>query len=89
MRVSERYRHPFEAKGKLKLNYREDESIFENCGNWENKSHRDINLVRVLFSSNKNDLARIVALRFFTKPNSFEDKTLVLPKKIPVPAKIS
>jgi hypothetical protein len=37
MRVSERYRHPFEAKGKLKLNYREDESIFENCSNWETK----------------------------------------------------
>lgn len=88
MRVSERYRHPFEAKGKLKLNYREDESISDNCGNWETKSHRDINLVRVLFSSNKNDLARIVALTFFTKPNSFEDKTVALPKKIPVPSKI-
>ena len=86
--VSERYIHPFAMRGKLKTNYREDESIFENCGNWESNTHRDVNLIRALFCSNKNNFARIVALTFFTKPGCYDDKTVVLPNRVPVPAKI-
>lgn len=86
--VSERYKHPFAMRGKLKTNYREDESIFENCGNWESNSQRDINLIRTLFSSNKNNFARIVALTFFTKPGCYDDKTVALPNRVPVPGKI-
>ena len=59
----ERYKHPFDANGKLKINYREDESIYSNCGDWESKSQRDINLIRVLFSSSKNDFSRIVKIK--------------------------
>ena len=86
--VSERYLHPFAMRGKLKTNYREDESIFENCGNWESNTHRDVNLIRALFCSNKNNFARIVALTFFTKPGCYDDKTVALPNRVPVPAKI-
>lgn len=86
--VSERYIHPFAMRGKLKTNYREDESIFENCGNWESNTHRDVNLIRALFCSNKNNFARIVALTFFTKPGCYNDKTVALPNRVPVPAKI-
>ena len=86
--VCERYKHPFAARGKLKVNYREDESIFENCGNWETHTQRDINLVRALFSSNKNNFARIVALTFFTKPGCYDEKTVGLPNRVPVPGKI-
>lgn len=86
--VSERYIHPFAMRGKLKTNYREDESIFENCGNWESNTHRDVNLIRALFCSNKNNFARIVALTFFTKPGCYDDKTVGLPNRVPVPAKI-
>ena len=86
--VSERYIHPFAMRGKLKTNYREDESIFENCGNWESNTHRDVNLIRALFCSNKNNFARIVALTFFTKPGCYDDKTVALPNRVPVPAKI-
>lgn len=86
--VSERYIHPFALRGKLKTNYREDESIFENCGNWESNTHRDVNLIRALFCSNKNNFARIVALTFFTKPGCYDDKTVALPNRVPVPAKI-
>lgn len=86
--VNERYRHPFATRKKLKVNYREDDSIFSNCGEWDSNTQRDINLIRVLFCSNKNDFARVVALTFFTKPGSFDDKTVALPNKIPVPKKI-
>ena len=86
--VDEKYKHPFDVKGKLKTNYREDDSIYENCGDWESKSQRDINLIRVLFSSNKNDFSRIVALTFFAKPGSFDDKTVSLPNKVAIPKKI-
>ena len=86
--VSERYRHPFAMRGKLKTNYREDESIFENCGNWESTTQRDVNLIRALFCSNKNNFARIVALTFFTKPGCCDDKTVALPNRVPVPANI-
>ena len=86
--VSERYIHPFAMRGKLKTNYREDESIFENCGNWESNTHRDVNLIRALFCSNKNNFARIVALTFFTKPGCYDDKNVPLPNRVPVPAKI-
>ena len=80
--VDEKYKHPFDAKGKLKTNYREDDSIYENCGRWTSNTQRNINLLRVLFSSNKSDFARIVALTFFTKPGSFSDKSVALPNKV-------
>ena len=80
--VDEKYKHPFYTKGKLKTNYREDDSIYENCGRWISNTQRNINLIRVLFSSNKSDFARIVALTFFTKPGSFSDKTVALPNKV-------
>ena len=80
--VGEKYNHPFDAKGKLKTNYREDDSIYENCGRWTSNTQRSINLLRVLFSSNKSDFARIVALTFFTKPGSFTDKSVALPNKV-------
>lgn len=86
--ISERYRNPFLYKGKLKVNYREDESIFENCGNWQTYSLRDINLVRVLFSECTNNFGRIIALTFFTKPDSIKDINAALPNKVPVPAEI-
>lgn len=84
----ERYKHPFDANGKLNTNYREDKSIYSNCGDWESKSQRDINLIRVLFSSSKNDFSRIIALTFFTKPGSFDNKTVSLPNKVAVPKNI-
>lgn len=86
--VSERYRHPFAMRGKLKTNYREDESIFDNCGQWDSNNQRNINLIRVLFSSNKSSFARIIALTFFTKPGCYDDKTVALPNRVPVPGKI-
>lgn len=88
MHVSERYKHPFAIKGKLKTNYRCDESIFENSGNWKTNTQRNLSLVRVLFNSNKNDFSRIIALTFFTKPGCFDDKTNALPNRVPVPSKI-
>lgn len=86
--VSEKYRHPFAMRGKLKKNYREDDSIFDNCGQWDSDSLRNINLVRALFCSNKNNFARIVALTFFTKPGCYDDKTVALPNRVPVPGRI-
>lgn len=86
--VSEKYRHPFDMRGKLKTNYREDESIFDNCGQWHSNTQRNINLLRVLFSSNNNNFARIVALTFFTKSGCYDDKTVALPNRVAVPARI-
>lgn len=84
----EKYKHPFAMKGKLKVNYREDESIYENCGEWESQTLRNINLIRVLFCSSKNNFARIVALTFFTKPGCYDDRTVALPNRISIPKKI-
>ena len=86
--VREKYRHPFNAKGKLKKNYREDESIYENCRDWTSNTQRSINLIRVLFSTNKSDFARIVALTFFTKSGSFSDNSVALPNKVVIPKNI-
>ena len=86
--VREKYRHPFNAKGKLKKNYREDESIYENCGDWTSNTQRSINLIRVLFSTNKSDFARIVVLTFFTKSGSFSDNSVALPNKVVIPKNI-
>lgn len=86
--VREKYRHPFNAKGKLKKNYREDESIYENCGDWTSNTQRSINLIRVLFSTNKSDFAKIIALTFFTKTGSFSDNSVALPNKVVIPKNI-
>lgn len=85
---SEKYRNPFNYRSKIKSNYREDEFAFENCGNWDTDSIRNINLVRVLFSGNKGDFAKIAALTFFTKPGSIDETTMVLPSRTPVPVKV-
>ena len=86
--VKDDYTHPFNAKGNLKKNYREDRCIFNNCGNWETDKERDINLIRVLFSSNKCDFAKIVGLTFFTKPGSINEKSTSLPKTITISSEV-
>ena len=74
----ERYKHPFDANGKLKTNYREDKSIYSNCGDWESKSQRDINLIRVLFSSSKNDFSRIRTGNFMAEMDKLYQKGFYL-----------
>ncbi|MCQ2576837.1 MAG: AAA family ATPase [Treponema sp.] len=86
---NEYYHNPFSFRGKLKVNFREDDSIYENCGNWRTNNVRNINLVRVMFNSGKSgNFSKIVALTFFTKPGSFEGDKVVIPNSVLVPAKI-
>lgn len=84
----EKYRNPFCYRGKLKMNFREDDSIMENGGNWDTDNLRDINLVRVMFNGRNSNFARVVALTFFTKPGTFDENTVDLPSRISVPATI-
>lgn len=84
---SSRYRHPFMCRGSLKNNYREDQSIYENCGRWETETKNDINLIRVLFSGSKFYFSQVVALTFFTNPETFTEKSVVS-KKIQIPQRI-
>ncbi len=87
IKLEAKCRHPFDSNKKIPANYREDQSIYENCGNWDTYTLRDINLVRVLFSSNKNNFAKIIALTFFTKPGSIDENSII-PNKIIIPQKI-
>ena len=84
----EKYRNPFSYRGKLKLNFREDDSIMENCGNWDTDKLRDVNLVRVMFNGRNSNFARVVALTFFEKPGTIDENSMVLPSRIPVPERI-
>lgn len=88
--VSPRYLHPYAYKGKLKINYREDEDIYQNAGNWASNTLRDINLIRVVFSYSKSEcyFAKIVALTFFKKAGTVSQKDIAFSTKIAVPAKI-
>lgn len=86
--VTDMYSNPFSFNGMLKKNYREDGYIFDNCGQWETNSARDVNLVRALFATRKNNFAKIVAPTFFLQPKTLEDKKAVIPNRIPVPANI-
>lgn len=80
--------NPFRRiKGKMKF-YLEDEDIYSNCGLWVPHTKRDVNLIRVLFSSRKRNLETVLALSFFVSPGSIDETTVVLPKTVPVPNKI-
>ena len=85
--IDGKFKHPFDSNKKIPINYREDQSIYENCGQWDTYTLRDINLVRILFSSNKNNFAKIIALTFFTKPGSIDENSF-LPNKVSIPQKI-
>lgn len=77
----------FNYRGSLVKRYREDESIYENCGHWETETPNDINLVRILFSQNKNIFSNVIALTFFTVPGCYDGKATI-PNNVTVPARI-
>lgn len=88
--VSCRYRHPYDYKRRLKINYREDEDIYQNTGAWTTNTIRDIDLARIVFcfSKTKCYFSKIIALTFFKKPGSVNLKDTALSAKIAVPATI-
>ena len=65
--VPAKYVHPFELREKLTVNYKEDEKIFNNCGNWASNTENDINIIRAIFTDNKEWFPRIIAYTFFYK----------------------
>lgn len=67
--IPAKYTHPYELREKLTINYKEDEKVFENCGNWSSNTENDINLIRAIFTDFKEWFPRIVAFTFFYKKN--------------------
>jgi len=67
--VTAKYTHPFELREKLKVNYKEDDKVFENCGNWSTNTENDINFIRAIFTDYKEWFPRVVAFTFFNKRN--------------------
>ncbi|MCR5496027.1 MAG: AAA family ATPase [Treponema sp.] len=76
--------HPFNLRGDLKTNYKEDCIIYDKCGSWNTESEEDINLVRAIFASKIQNFANIVAYTFFYTPED-KRKTFTIPEKIVVP----
>lgn len=88
MRGAADFRHPFNYRGSLKKNFREDGQIYDCCGRWDTRTERNINMCRYIFSSGKNNMARLIALTFFTKPGSItEMNSSNLSRRISVPVK--
>lgn len=87
-KVTDKYHNPFDYRGKLKINYAEDESLYDNCGRWKTNSVRNINLVRAVFTDPKKSFENIVALTFFMDPETFLKKGGKLPSSVSIPAKI-
>lgn len=67
--VPTKYTHPFEFREKLKVNYKEDDKVFENCGNWSTNTENDINFIRAIFTDYKEWFPRVVIFTFFNKKN--------------------
>ena len=67
--VPAKYTHPFEFREKLKVNYKEDDKVFENCGNWSTNTENDINFIRAIFTDYKEWFPRVVIFTFFNKKN--------------------
>lgn len=89
MGQKEYYNHPFDYKGKLKVNYKEDCCIYDDCGRWSSKNLRDINMCRIIFSciENQSYFSKIINYTFFTKPGSLAGKEK-LPSKVSIPVDV-
>lgn len=79
--------HPFNHRGDIKTNYKEDCTIYDKCGSWNTESEEDINLVRVVFAPKIQNFAKIVAYTFFYTPDN-KRKTFTIPEEIVVPDNI-
>lgn len=80
-------RHPFDLRGDIEINYKEDFTIYDKCDNWGTETLAEINQVRTVFADGKEDFAKIFAYTFFYKPNG-KIKTFTIPETIDVPSRI-
>lgn len=62
--------NPYEMKGKLKKYYKEDQNIYDSSDCWDSGNEDDIALIRAVFADETKWLSHIIALTFFTTPES-------------------
>lgn len=79
--------HPFDLRGDIKTNYKEDGTIYDKCGQWNTESEENINQVRAVFAPKTADFGKIVAYTFFCSPDE-KRKTFTIPEEIEVPETI-
>ncbi len=84
---SDTFMHPFDLRGPIDDNYREDSTIYDTCGGWSTDTLKDINLVRAVFASKSEPFTDIIASTFFCKPNE-EKKNFTIPKTFKIPQEI-
>ena len=79
--------HPFDLRGDISVNYKEDSTIYDKCGSWNTETEDTINQTRAVFASKIQDFAKIIACTFFCEPND-KRKTFTIPEEITVPENI-
>lgn len=83
----ENVNHPFDFRGSLKINYKEDVSIYNTCGDWNTGSEDNINLTRAVFAPENQNFRQIIAYTFFYEPDE-NASVFIIPEEIVVPEKI-
>ena len=79
--------HPFDMRGDIKVNYKEDSTVYDKCGQWNTETLDNINQVRAVFAAKNQNFAKIIAYTFFYEPND-KKKTFTIPEEITVPENI-
>ena len=72
--------HPFDYRGDVDVSYKEDNAIYDRCGNFASGSKDDINLVRAVFAGKRCLFPELVKYTFFILENKSR-KTFTLPER--------
>ncbi len=79
--------HPFDIRGDIKINYKEDSIIYDKCGRWNTETEENINQVRAVFAAKTEDFGKIIGYTFFCEPNE-KKKRFTIPEELVIPEKI-
>lgn len=83
-RKSKTYSHPFEFRGDLQDNFREDYEIADIFEDWISKDEIQVNLIRAVWNGGDSSiLHKIFGMTFFTDREFSE-----IPEKIAIPSKV-
>ena len=79
--------HPFDLRGDISIYYKEDETIYDRCGQWNTETLDNINQTRAVFAAKNQDFAKIIGCTFFYAPDK-NRKLFTIPEEITVPERI-
>lgn len=70
--------HPYDFRGKLKENYKEDSSIYDRSAQWNSEEEEYIDIIRAVFAGKKEMFSQLIAWTFL-EPEDKKRKTFSLP----------